>query len=213
MKSMASFGLGLALLVGCSGSRLKPSPGWSAEGALDLKLELLAVPDHDLQRAQFKLTVSNVGPHDVVLDQDLTVGFSLSFKTDLSEEDVRSDKRDVSAEVVERLAKPAPEAARDRFVVVQPGAALVRIFDLAQPARVEHQGHASDLEMRHHGFYYEAITRFHVPPAARTLQVEVWHEDVWMMATPQFAEWHGASAETLGLWPERARSNSIVIRK
>jgi hypothetical protein len=55
---------------------------------------------------------------------------------------------------------------------------------------------------------------YHVPAKTKKLLVDAWYErGVWMMPTAQFQEWYGVSADKLGLWSGRARSNTLVIEK
>jgi hypothetical protein len=190
------------------------SDSWSEDGVLQMTLELIAVPDNDLQEAQMKLTVTNTGTNDIVLDKTLAAGFSLRFKTDISEEFTRSDEKDVTTKETKKLDQPAPEAGGSRFVAIKPGQSLSRTYDLAGPVRGVVEGHASDMNHIHYGFYYEAMQTYQVPPKAKRLEVDAWYErGVWMMATVQFKEWYGKTAEKIGLWSGRARSNTLVIER
>ncbi len=190
------------------------SDSWSEDGVLKMSLELIALPDNDLQKAQMKLTVTNTGTNGIVLDKTLAAGFSLRFKTDLSAEHTRSDEKDVTPKEAKKLEKPTAEEVRARFVRLAPGQSLSCTFDLAKPNRDVVEGHASDMDHVHHGFYYEAMQTYQVPAGAKRLEVDAWYErGVWMMATAQFEEWYGQSAEKLGLWDGRARSNRLVVEK
>ena len=76
------------------------------------------------------------------------------------------------------------------------------------------EGHASNMDSVHHGFYYEAMQTYQVPAEAKRLEVDAWYErGGWMMAATQFEEWYGQSAVKLGLWDGRARSNRLIIEK
>jgi len=186
---------------------------WSEDGVLELRLEPVRFPQHDLQRLQLRLTATNTGTEAIVLDREMCAGFSLRFETDLSEEPFHSDERDVSTEAAEALERPPADAARARFVALEPGESLSRTIDLARPVRAVVEGHLSDAEMVHYGFYGEAMMRVTVPEAASSLTATAWYErGVWMMAWPQFEEWHGASPDEVGLWQGRARSNSATVR-
>lgn len=211
-------GLGLPLCGLCRGGDAgiatdpDPSGPWSEDGVLKMTLELVALPDNNLQKAQVKLTVTNTGTDGIVLDKTLAAGFSLRFKTDLSAEYTRSEANDVTSKELEKLGKPTAEEVRARFVRLAPGQSLSCMIDLAQPYRDVVEGHASDMDSVHHGFYYEAMHTRQVPSGAKRLEVDAWYErGVWMMATAQFEEWFGQSAENLGLWSGRARSNRLVI--
>ena len=190
------------------------SQSWSEGGVLKMALELIALPDNDLQKAQIRLTVTNTGTNDIVLDKTLAAGVSLRFRTDMSEEFTRSDEKDVSTKETKKLDKPKPEAVGSRFVAIKPGQSLSRTYDLSGPERNVVEGHASDMESVHYGFYYEAMQTYQVPAAVKKLKVDAWYErGVWMMATAQFEEWHGQSAEKIGVWTGRARSNTLVIEE
>jgi len=203
-----------SVVLNCPAIELKETKASSEDNALDMKLELVALPDNDLQKAQFKLTVTNASRAPLVLDKELITSFGPGFKTDLSEEIFHDDKKDVSLQEAEKLDKPKPDAAAERFLPLKPGEALSRMYDMAKPMKVVEEGHGTDKNHAHHGFYYEAMMRYHVPPAAKKLLVTVYYErGVWMMATAQFEQWHGKSAEALGVWNGRACSNSLLIEK
>lgn len=190
------------------------SDSWSEDGVLKMTLELVALPDNNLQKTQMKLTVTNMGTNGIVLDKTLAAGFSLRFKTDLSAEYKRSDGKVVTANEVKKLEKPTVEDVRARFIRLAPGQTLSCMFDLAKPNRVVVEGHVSDMDGIHHGFYNEAMYTYQVPAEAKWLEVDAWYErGVWMMATVQFEEWFGQSAGKLGLWDGRARSNRLVVEK
>lgn len=204
----------LSAALSAIGADKDKSDSWSEGGALKMTLELIALPANDLQKVQIRLTVTNTGTNDIVLDRTLAAGFSLRFKTDLSEEFTRSDEKDVSTKENKKLDKPTPEAVFSRFVAVKPGHALSRSYDLSGPIQSVVEGHASDMESVHYGFYYEAMQTYQVPLKAKKLEVDAWYErGVWMMATVQFEEWYGQSAEKMGLWSGRARSNTLVIER
>ena len=190
------------------------SGAWSEDGILTMALELVALPDNDLQKAQMKLSVMNKGTNVIILDKALAAGFSLRFKTDLSEEYTRSDEKDVKTKEVKILEKPTAEEVRARFVRLTPGQSLSRMFDLAKPIRKVVEGHATDMKMLHYGFYYEALQTYQIPAKAKRLELCAWYErGFWMMSGAQFEEWYGLSAEKIGLWTGRARSNTLVIQK
>jgi len=204
----------LGAALGAVAAQAEPSDSWSEDGVLTMALELVALPDNDLQRAQMRLTVTNTGTSAIVLDRTLAAGFSLRFKTDLSAEFTRSDSKDVTAREVKRLEKPTAAEVGARFVRLAPGQSLSRTYDLAKPNRSVVEGQASDMESVHDGFYYEAMQAYRVPPEAKRMEVDAWYErGVWMMATAQFEEWFGQSAEEIGLWSGRARSNTVVIER
>jgi len=190
------------------------SEAWSEDNVLIMNLELISIPSNDLQRAQIKLTVTNAGTNDIVLDKHLAAGFSLRFKTDMSAEFVRTDGKDVSSKEVEKLEKPKPETAAARFISLKPKESLSKLYDLSLPVRIVQEGHVSDMDSVHYGFYYESMVRYLVPPGTGKLLVDAWYErGVWMMATPQFKEWYGQTPEKIGIWRGRARSNTLIIHR
>jgi len=202
------------ILAGCTSIQSdRKSLAWSEDNALLLDLQIVAVPQGDLQRAQLRLTATNTGTKPIVLDRELRAGFRLRFKTDLSEEFISSDDRDVSTNEVRKLDKPEPGAAKVRFVSLKPGDSLSRTYDLSKPMEMVVEGHMSDMDSVHYGFYYEEFSQFVVPSKAKELMVDAWYErGVWMMAVPQFEEWHGVSPEKIGLWQGRARSDTVTVK-
>lgn len=144
------------------------SDSWSEGGVLKMALELVALPQNDYQKAQLKLTVTNTSTNDIVLDRTLAAGFSFRFQTDLSEEFTRSDEKDVSTKENKKLDKPTPEEVGSRFVAVKPGQTLSKTYDLSEPVRRVVEGHASDINSVHHGFYYTSVQRTPTPGSYRT---------------------------------------------
>lgn len=213
MKTMALMLL-LCVALSAAAADKGKSDSWSEGGILKMTLELIALPDNDLQKAQMKFTVTNTGTNDIVLDKTLAAGFSLRFRTDLSEEFTYSADKNVMTKETKKLDRPTPETVSSRFVAMKPGQSLLRTYDLAGPVRAVVEGHASDMNSIHYGFYYEAMQTYQMPVKAKKLEVDAWYErGVWMMATAQFKEWYGQTAEEVGLWPGRARSNTLVIEK
>lgn len=212
MKTYAITILTLLLVPLLYGNELHESQAWSEDDALRLKLELITLRDNDLQNAQLLLKVSNVGTNALVLDKFMRAGFSLRFETDLSEQPVYSDERDVSQREVSKLERPKQEGTR--FVRLEPGGSLSRTINLSKPQPTVCEGHGTDSGSVHHGFYYESVVQYVVPPEAKELLVTAWYErGVWKMATAEFAKWHGQSAEESGIWRGRARSNTLLIRE
>jgi hypothetical protein len=209
----------LLALSGCLGPRVSFGPAdmellapWSQEHALRMELIVLNGSNKDLNRVQLELKVTNISTNVLILDREVAAGFNLRFRTDLSERFVYSAERDVSSEETRRLPKPGTNAANTRFVALRPGESLSRSYDLSKPIRSVCQGHWSDREMVHHGFYYEADVLYRVPKRAKKLLIDVWYErGVWWTAADQFEQWHGRSAESIGLWGGRAGSNSVVV--
>lgn len=205
----------MGLLSGCA--HVQPqqeSLAWSEDDTLRLDLSVVAVPEGKLQRTQLRLTATNTSTNSIVLDKEMLAGFCLRFRTDLTEEPLHSDARDVSTREVARLDKPLPTAAAHRFVALKPGDKIARTYDLSQPMKTVCEGHMSDQNSVHYGFYYEALTQFVVPERAEALMVDAWYErGVWMMSVPQFEEWHGKSPEEIGLWGGRARSETITVKR
>ncbi len=186
----------------------------SEEDALKMELTVLKQPGKDLSGMQLQLKVTNTSTNNLVLDKELAAGFSLRFRTDLSDENVKSEERDVCWKEVSRFSKPSSAAASKRFVVLRPGKSLSRKYDLSKPVHSVIEGHSSDKNMVHRGFYYEATVRYAVPAGAKKVLIDAWYDrGVWMMATPQFQEWHGRSAQDLGVWDGRANSNTVSVER
>ncbi|MCX7049915.1 MAG: hypothetical protein NTX50_31090 [Candidatus Sumerlaeota bacterium] len=189
--------------------------GWSEDNALSLTLELIAVPDNDLHRAQIKLTVANITTYPIVLDKELVVGFSLRLMPELSDMATTEDLQNVAPKKTDEvIVKPATEAGRQRFAPLAPGQSWSRIYDLQKPMKTVFEGHMSNKNMIHYGFFSEQMSRYEIPPKARKLFAEVHYErGVWMMAKPQFKDWFGVSVEEIKLWQGRAVSNTLVIEQ
>jgi hypothetical protein len=192
---------------------------WSEDGALALRLEVVKPPVEELRQTRLKLTATNTGKKDLILDAELLVGFALRFRTDLSDGVISSKDRDVTEEEVKKWEKPEPEAARKRFVKLAPGQSLARVIDLSQPIRTVQQGHATYASedgkaSYHRGFFYEADVRHQVPPRAKKLAIEVTYErGVWPFARPQFADWFGMEFGQSGVWDGRASSNRVTVER
>jgi len=185
---------------------------WSEDKALRMELKVLNDSNKDLNRIQLELKVTNISTNTLVLDKELAAGFNLRFRTDLTEDFTYSEQRDVSSKETSKIAKPETNTVAARFVALQPGMSLSRSYDLSRPIRSVHQGHWSDRNMVHHGFYYEALTRYRVPRRAKRILIDAWYErGVWWTADRQFEEWHGRSARDIGLWDGRAHSNTIIV--
>jgi hypothetical protein len=155
----------------------------------------------------------NASAKEIVLDKILVAGFSLRLKAEILEKDGTLGEMEAIAGETKALEKPGPEAAGTRFVSVKPGDSLSRNYDLAGPIRYVVQGHETDRNHIHHGFYGEVTGKFSVPSGARKLIVEAWYErGFWRMAHDQFEEWFGRSGAKIGLWTGRARSNRLVLK-
>ncbi len=216
LMKVAGFWFALALtLCGCwTAPREKGSLAWSEDNTLQLNLEAVAVPGGDLQHTVLRLSATNTGGRPLVLDKEMLAGFCLRFETDLTKSPVHSDARDVATQEIKKLDKPHPAEAEKRFVTLKPGDSISRIIDLAKPLKTVCEGHMSDQDSVHYGFYYEALTQFIVPENATRLLVDAWYErGVWMMSVLQFEEWHGRSPADIGLWKGRARSDTLAVEK
>ena len=186
---------------------------WSEDDTLWLDLEALQPLPVDLQDIKLKLTVTNLASKSIVLDKECSAGFSLRFKTDLSQELIFSDENDVSTKELQKLSKPAPDVARNRFVELQPKKTFSRVFDLSQAVRTVREGHGTYANGAHVGFYYEAEVQYLVPPKVNKLFIDAWYERGVMMAWPQFKDWFGVGIDELGVWSGRARSNTVVVER
>ena len=84
-----------SFFAGCVSIQVKKeSHAWSEGNTLHLDVEMVSVPDNDLQRVCLRLTAINTGTNSLMLDKEMLAGFSLRFKTDLSEQYFRSDEQD-----------------------------------------------------------------------------------------------------------------------
>ena len=187
---------------------------WSEDDTLAMRLAVIEIPSNDLQRARIKLTVTNTSTNTIVLDRDLDAGFGFRFKTDLSEKYIHSDDKDVSLVEGERIKKPDRAGAKRRFVRLKPKGSLSRVFDLSRPTKGIIEGHATDMDMVHHGFFYEAMVRYAVPSNVTSISIDAWYErGVHWASIHEFTKWFGTDPEKLGIWDGRARSNTVTIEK
>jgi hypothetical protein len=187
---------------------------WSEDNAMKMSLELVELPGNDLQRAVLKLTVTNTGEADLILDRELAVGFVLSFETDLTKEGWLRYENHVTTKETKRIDKPKPRDVKSRFVRLKPRHSLSRTYDLARPVREVISGWAVGPGVAPAGSYYEATRTYHVPAKATRLSIIMWYErGSWEMTEPQFKKWFAKSPQEIGLWEGRARSNTLVIQK
>lgn len=187
---------------------------WSEGNVLAMHLDVIAVPSNDIQRARIKLTVTNTSTNTIVLDRNLDAGFGFRFKTDLSEKHTHSDDKDVSLTEGKQTKKPEVAEAKLRFVRLTPKSSISRVFDLSRPTKGIIEGHATDMDMVHHGFFYEAMVSYVVPTNATSISVDAWYErGVHWASVHEFTEWFGVDPSDLGLWEGRARSNTLTIEK
>jgi len=217
------FLLVVSAVVGTAFPR-SPSDGAESEGrreddALRLALEVVERPKTNLSQTRLKLTVTNASTKSIVLDKELSAGFSLSFKTDLTDKQdpddpIFSPEHDVEWKEIKRLPKPSQQDTMQRFMPLKPGRSLSRTYDLSQPVVHVRQGHATDKNRVHHGFYYEAEYRLQIPPRASKLFITAaYRGKIYWRAETAFKTWFGFSTRDLKMWSGSASSNTIAVEK
>lgn len=105
---------------------------------LRLTLDVVEPPKTDLAQTKIKLTVTNTSSKSIAVDTELSAGFGLSFTTDLSDKGDPDDPffspdHDVDRKEIKKLAKPSRQDVMKRFVRLEPGQSVTRIFDLSRP--------------------------------------------------------------------------------
>src|SRR5262245_15879200 len=136
---------------------------WSDENTLKLTLEVIERPTSDLGQTKLRLTAKNIGPKPIVLDSECLCGFRFHFEITGRDPNSEGNGR-VLLHEDKRLPKPAADVARSRFGPVQPGQAISRSWRLSGPIRMIVEGHATDLQRVHHGYFYEAEGHYEIPP-------------------------------------------------
>ncbi len=191
-------------------------PPKKAENPLLLELTALNAPIRDFNKLKLQLKATNTGTNDLIVDKELVTNFSLRFATRTNGALGFSRDVDVENKEVSRLETPSTNAYKERFIALKPGKSIVREYDLARPLRIPNSGHMTVLEGRariHHGFYYESMDQYIVPPAVEKLRVRVFHGGVWPMAAHEFKQWHGRTSEELGLSESNTESNALIVEK
>jgi hypothetical protein len=186
---------------------------WSDESALKLTLNLIKRPTNDLSQSTLRLTVKNTSPKPIVLDSECLCGFRLQFEIDRRDPDSDEDAP-VSLQELRQLPKPPPGVGRTRFVPLEPGRSISRSWDLSGPVPYVVEGHRTDLQRVHRGFFYEAEGRYQIPQNVRQITIRArYRGDVWFTAIHAFNEWFGVNYDELKLWNGQAESNAVVIVK
>ncbi len=186
---------------------------WSEDNEVYLLVEPLPFDRSKLGSTRFRVTLTNTSKKDLIFDRELVTGINVRISSDDPLAKERGQDRVVREEGKD-LPVPPKDAWKARFVALKPGQSLTRDFDVSKPFRYVYQGHGTDMEGVHHGFYSEQTARLTVPADAPRIFVQVWYDRaVWMMARPQFIDWHGKNPEEIGVWNGRARSNLLRIGK